>query len=233
MNLVIRSRETKTPLIKPDQLLRKKLERVMTIRKRLQTRTMRGEQYGQIDRRHLHRIKTDERIFSLRYKFPDGFPNTRILLDLSGSMSRGQADEVLEAAGALQTLVNAEVWCYYNEGEVRLIRVDDGKLIHQFKPDGQTPSGLAIVGVAVGLRKGGLVIHLTDGQHNFGQSPCTAHWILKKRGVDLVNLIWGSDIKQYALDGMNMVQLRGLAEFPDALYRILVEQTKLSKIGGK
>lgn len=230
---VIRSRETKTPLIKPDRILSKKLERVMTIRKRLQTRTMRGEQYGRIDKRHLHRIATDERVFSLRYKFPDGFPNTRILLDLSGSMSRGQANEVLEAAGALQTLVNAEVWCYYNDDKVQLIRVDDGKLIHQFKPAGSTPSGLAIVGVAVGLRKGGLVIHLTDGKHNHGQSPWTAHWVLKKKGVDLVNLIWGGDAKHYALDGMNMHRLHGLAEFPDALYRILIEQTKLSKIGGK
>lgn len=227
---VIRSRETNTPLIKPDQLLCKKLERVMTIRKRLQTRTMRGEQYGQIDRRHLHRIKTDERVFSLRYKFPDGFPNTRILLDLSGSMSRGQADEVLEAAGALQTLVNAEVWCYYNDGEVQLIRVDDGKLIRQFSPAGNTPSGLAIVGVAVGLRKGGLVIHLTDGQHNSGQSPWTAHWVLRKRGIDLVNLIWGSNTRQYALDGMNMRQLCGLAEFPNALYDILIEQVKLGRL---
>lgn len=231
---VIRSRETKTPLIKPNLQLRKRLERIMTIRKRLQARTMRGEQYGRIDKRHLHRIGTDERIFSLRYKFPDGFPNTRILIDLSSSMSGREADEVLEAAGALQTLVNAEVWCYNrDEGKINLVRMDEGKLIHTFEPDGDTPSGLAIVGVSLGMRRGGLVIHLTDGQHNVGQTPWTANWILKKNGINLVNLIWGRSTRQYALDGISYQKLDGLADFPEALYRILIEQVKLSKIGGK
>ena len=231
---VLRSRETKTPLIKPDMLLRKRLERIMTIRKRLQTRIMRGEQYGRIDKRHLHRIATDERIFNLRYKFPDGFPNTRILLDLSGSMSGRQADEVLQAAGALQTLVNAEVWSYdHSGGSVNLVRMDEGKLIHHSSLGGGTPSGLGIVGVSLGMKKGGLIIHLTDGEHNVGQTPWSAHWILKKRGIDLVNLLWGRSSRHYSMDGMNYKQLHGLAEFPDALYQILVEQVKLSKMGGK
>jgi hypothetical protein len=229
---IIRSRETKTPLIKPDQLLRKKLERIMTIRKRLQARTMHGEQYGKIDKRHLHRVVTDERIFSLRYKFPDGFPNTRILIDLSGSMSGRQADEVLEAAGALQTLVNAEVWCYNHIGKIiQLVRMDEGRLVHRFEPNGDTPSGLAIVGVSLGMKKGGLVIHLTDGKHNVGQKPWNAHWILAKRGISLVNLIWGVHTSHYNLDGMNYRQLHGLAEFPESLYQILIEQAKLGKVG--
>ena len=234
---IIRSRETRTPLVKPDPILRKQLERILTIRKRLQARTMHGEQYGRIDKRHLHRIGTDKRIFSLRYKFPDGFPNTRILIDLSGSMSGKQADEVLEAAGALQTLVNAEVWCYNHEDKTRLVRMDDGKLIHRFEPSGTTPSGQAIVGVALGMKKDGLVIHLTDGESNYGQAPWSAHWILAKRGINLVNLIWGGSVKQYNLEynlvGMNYRQLKGLAEFPAALYQILVEQVKLAKMGSK
>lgn len=233
---IIRSRETKTPTIKPDAQLRKKLERIMTIRKRLQARTMHGEQYGRIDKRHLHRIRTDQRIFSLRYKFPDGFPNTRILIDLSGSMSGKQADEVLEAAGALQTLVNAEVWCYNNTNQINLVRMDEGKLIHRFEPGGNTPSGIAIVGVSLGMKRDGLIIHLTDGRHNHGQPPWNANWIVKGRGIELVNLIWGSDFgstKQYEFEGMNFRKIDGLAEFPDALYQILVEKARLSKIGGK
>lgn len=231
---IIRSRETKTPLIKPNPELRKRLERVMTIRKRLQARVMHGEQYGRIDKRHLDRIGTDQRIFSLRYKFPDGFPNTKILLDLSGSMSGKQADEVLEAAGALQTLVNAEVWCYNDlNNQIHLVRMDNGKLIHRWNPDGGTPSGLAIIGVSLGMKKDGLIIHLTDGCHNCGQTPWNAHWILKKRGIELVNLIWSGSTHQYDLDGMNWRQLKGLGEFPDALYNILVEKAKLGGIGAK
>jgi hypothetical protein len=231
---IIRSRETKTPLIKPNPTLCKRLERIMIIRKRLQARVMHGEKYGRIDKRHLHRVGTDERIFNLRYKFPDGFPDTRILIDLSGSMSGRQADEVLQAAGAMQTLVNAEVWCYdESDKTVNLVRMDEGKLVHQYHSSGGTPSGLAIVGVSLGMKRGGLVIHLTDGGHNSGQMPWNAHWILKKRGVELVNLIWGGDTKCYDYDGMNWRKLNGLAEFPDALYGILVEQTKLSNIGGR
>lgn len=231
---VIRSRETRTPLVRPDPTLRKQLERILTIRKRLQVRTMHGEKYGKIDKRHLHRFKTDERIFNLKYKFPDGFPNTRILIDLSSSMSGREAEEVLEAAGSLQSLVNAEVWCYYHhQGQVSLIRADEGKLIRKVKPEGSTPSGLAIVGVSIGMKKGGLVIHLTDGEHNMGQEPRSAHWILKKRGIDLVNLIWGRDIKHYDYDGISFKRLNGLADFPEALYQILMEQMNLRKVGGK
>jgi len=231
---ILRSRETKTPLIKPDQQLRKRLERIMTIRKRLQARTMHGEQYGRIDQRHLGRVATDQRIFSLRYKFPDGFPNTRILLDLSGSMEGHEADEVLEAAGALQSLVNAEVWCYKQDGGVKLVRMDNGnRMIHRFEPGGNTPSGLAIVGVALGLKRGGLVVHLTDGEHNCGQQPWNANWKLKENGIELVNIIWGTHTRCYDLEGMNVRKIRGLAEFPDALYEILVEKAKLSSISGK
>ena len=236
LHSVIRSRETRTPKIKPNMYLRKRLERIMTIKKRLQARTMHGEQYGRIDKRHLHRVATDERIFSLRYKFPDGFPKTRILLDLSGSMSGRQSDEVLEAAGSLQTLVDAEVWCYYNQGFTScLVRVDDGKLIHTFESRGNTPSGVALVGVALGMKKGGVIIHLTDGGHNCGQSPWNATWILKKNGIDVVHIIWGGEMasQHYVFDKMKCKRIRGISEFPDALYEILVEQTKLSKMGGK
>jgi hypothetical protein len=147
-------------------------------------------------------------------------------------MSGRQADEVLQAAGALQTLVNAEVWCYDDNATVNLVRVDDGKLIHQYHSGGTTPSGLAIVGVSMGMKRGGLIIHLTDGHHNSGQTPWNANWVLKKRGVELVNLIWGNDAKQYDYDGMNWKKLKGLAEFPNALYNILVEQAKLGNMGG-
>jgi len=234
-NAIIRSRESKSQLIQPNSNLCKKLSRILTIKKRLQSRTMHGEQYGHIDKRHLARVGTDKRIFSLKYKFPDGFPNTRILIDLSGSMSGTQATSVLQAAGALQMLANAEVWGYYqdgNIGNIQLIRLDEGKLVHHFDPIGSTPSGLGIVGVSLGMKKNGLVIHLTDGEHNYGQEPWNAHWVLQKRGIQLVNLIWGRVTKHYDLPGLNFRKLDGLADFPDALYEILVQQAKLGNIGG-
>ena len=239
---IIRSREFKMPKIVPDRILAKQLQRILTIQKRLQSRNMHGEQYGKIDKRHLYRVGTDERVFSLKYKFPSGFPECRILLDLSGSMTTQATEEVLQAAGALSSVVDAQVWGYRESNVVDLVRLDDGKWVHQFHSDGGTPSGLAITGVSMGMRRGGLVIHLTDGGHNVGVPPWNAHWALQKRGVSLINLIWRSragdhhqaEINRcYGFGEMTVRKLNGLQEFPDALYRILVEQMKLNGIGGR
>ena len=152
---------------------------------------------------------------------------------------------MLQAAGALQSLIKTEVWCYYNTGDqVCLIRMDDGRMIHKLSPNGGTPSGLAIIGVALGMKKGGVVIHLTDGEHNHGASPWEAHWILDKKGITLLNLLWGTTtnvvsigfrgfkpVKHYT-PPMNIRNLKGLADFPDALFEILVEQSKV-KMGGR
>ena len=224
---IIRSRGMATPTIKPNRELCKRLERIMTIHKRLQSRTMHGERYGQLDKRHLYRVSTDERVFSLDYKFPLGFPDTRILLDLSASMYGTQAEEVLEAAAALQVLVGAQVWCYNHDNALNnLVRVDDGKLIHKFRPAGDTPSGLAIIGVSLGMRSG-LIIHFTDGECNVGFEPYFAHEILRKRGIGLINLIWNHRRIPSSYANMDCRQLKSLAEFPDALYNILIEQVKL------
>jgi hypothetical protein len=202
----------------------------MAIRKRLQARNMHGEQYGKLDSRHLARVATDQRIFRLRFKFPDGFPSTRILLDLSGSMDAKQREEVLAAAAAMQVLIGAEIWCYaeYMGVQVSLVRVDDGKLVHVPQLGGFTPSGLAITGVSIGMKRNGLIIHLTDGGSNVYQSPILAHNNLVKRGIGLVNVMWPrtecchKDYRQ-----MNTRRIRDISEFPDALYGILMEQAKL------
>lgn len=228
---IIRSRESKTPTVKPDAELSKRLGRILTIRKRLQLRVMRGEQYGKIDKGHLHRIATDQKIFNLKYKFPDGFPNTKVLLDLSGSMTGKQCTEVLEAASALQTVIGAEVWSYRDTNNgIQVVRLDDGKLVHSSVSGGGTPSGTALMAVSLGMKRGGLIIHLTDGAHNTGISPFNVQWKLKERGINAVHLIW-QDPRQYNYDGISWRKLNGLEEFPEALYQILVEQSKLNLNG--
>jgi hypothetical protein len=230
---IVRSREKLAPMVQPDSQLRRKLERIMTIKKHLQMRTMHGEQNGRLDRRHLARIATDQKIFQQKYKFPDGFPKCRILIDLSGSMNGREEKEVLQASGALQTLVGAEVWGYdASGGKISLVRLDDGKLIHGHRAGGGTPSGLAITGISVGMKKDGLIIHLTDGDHNVGDSPMVSYQTLKERGIGLINILWGGRIPPSYLSPLSSVAINGLGEFPDALYEILVEQVKLGKLGG-
>jgi len=225
--VVTRKRETKTVAVRPDQEQCRKLERVLTIRKRLQSRVMRGEEFGRLDMRRLHRSQTDQRMFKLKYRFPDGFPETAILVDMSGSMSGQQAEEVIVAATSLASVVKCKVWSYAeSSSEIKLVKLDDGKVTHGCTPSGNTPSGIALVGVADTLKKGGLIIHLTDGEHNVEFGPAEAMQVLDRKGVSAVHLIWGDKLGPY--EGLQCKVLSGgLSEFPEALYWVLVEQLRL------
>jgi hypothetical protein len=229
--VVTRKHETKSVPVKPDPEQCRSLERVLTIRKRLQGRVMRGESYGKLDMRKLHRSQTDLKMFKLKYRFPDGFPDTAILVDMSGSMSGKQAEEVITAATSLAIVVKCRVWSYAeHSSEIKLVKLDDGKVTHTSAPGGNTPSGIALVGVAETLRPGGLIIHLTDGEHNVEFGPAEATQVLEKKGVNAVHLLWGKREGPYA--GLPCrVLANGLADFPDALYWILVEQLRLEGLG--
>ncbi len=225
--VVTRKRETKTIAIRPDPEQCRKLERVLTIRKRLQARVMRGEEFGKLDMRRLYRSQTDQRMFKLKYRFPDGFPETAILVDMSGSMSGKQAEEVITAATSLASVVKCKVWSYAeSSSEIKLVKLDDGKVTHGCTPSGNTPSGVALVGVADTLKKGGLIIHLTDGEHNVEFGPAEAMDVLNRKGVGAVHLIWGEKLGPY--EGLQCKLLAGgLSEFPEALYWVLIEQLRL------
>jgi hypothetical protein len=229
--VVTRKHETKTIIVKPDPEQCRKLERILTIRKRLQARVMRGENYGKLDMKKLHRSQTDQRMFKLKYRFPDGFPECAILVDMSGSMTGTQAEEVIVAATSLAQVVKCKVWSYAEQGsEIKLVKLDDGKFTHKSSPCGNTPSGIALVGVADTLKPGGLVIHLTDGEHNVEFGPAEAVQVLNHKGINAVHLLWGKNFGPY--EGLPCKVLTGgLAEFPEALYWILVEQLQLAGLG--
>ena len=231
--LITRKKETRTIQIKPDPEMCRKLERILTVRQRLQSRTMRGENYGKLDMRKLHRSQTDQKIFKLKYRFPDGFPDSAILVDMSGSMTGDQAEEVIIAATSLATVVKCQVWAYaQNSSEIAITRLNDGTYTHGARPEGNTPSGVALVSVSETMKKGGLIIHLTDGEHNVDFGPAEASQILKKKGIKAVHLLWSDHTAPYA--GLDYKVLAGgLAEFPEALYRILIEQLKLEGLGKK
>lgn len=225
--LITRKHETKTPVVRPDPEQCRRLERILTIRKRLQARVMRGESYGRLDMRKLHRSQTDEKMFKLRYRFPDGFPDAAILVDMSGSMTGKQAEEVVTAATSLASVVKCKVWSYCeSSSEIRLVKLDDGKTTHACAAGGNTPSGIALVSVADTLKRGGLVIHLTDGEHNVDFGPVEATQVLRRKGINAVHLLWGEKAGPY--EGLPCrILTGGLVEFPEALYWILIEQLKL------
>lgn len=225
--IITKKQETRTIAIRPDAELTHKLERILTIRRRLQARVMRGETYGRLDMRKLHRSQTDQRIFKLKYRFPEGFPETAILVDMSGSMTGEQAEEVIIAATSLASVVKCQVWAYaQTSSEIAITRLNNGTITHGCRPEGNTPSGVALVAVADTLKKGGLIIHLTDGEHNVEFGPAEATQILNKKHINAVHLLWGEHTEPYT--GLQFKILEGgLGEFADALYRILIEQLRL------
>ena len=231
--MITRKKETRTIQIKPDPEMCRKLERILTIRQRLQSRVMRGEVYGKLDMRKLHRSQTDQKIFKLKYRFPDGFPESAILVDMSGSMTGDQAEEVIIAATSLASVVKCQVWAYaQNSSEIAITKLNDGTYTHGARPEGNTPSGVALVSVAETLRKGGLVIHLTDGEHNVEFGPAEATKILNKKHIKAVHLLWSDHTGPYA--GLDYKVLPGgLGDFPEALYRILIEQLRLQGLSKK
>jgi len=230
--LITRKHETRTIPIKPDAELCRRLERILTLRQRLQGRVMRGELYGKLDMRKLHRSQTDQRIFKLKYRFPEGFPESAILVDMSGSMSGEQAEEVIVAAASLASVVKCQIWSYaQNSSEIAITRLDDGVVTHGARPEGNTPSGVALVAVADTLRKGGLIIHLTDGEHNVEFGPAEAMQLITKKGIKAIHLLWGEHTQPYT--GLDYKVLAGLGDFPEALYRILIEQLKLNTLKKK
>jgi hypothetical protein len=229
--VVTRKQETKTIAVRPDPDQVRRLERILIIRKRLQGRVMHGESYGKLDMRKLHRSQTDLKMFKLKYRFPDGFPDCAVLVDMSGSMSGKQAEEVITAATSLSTVVKCKVWAYAeHSSEIKLVKLDEGKLTHTSAPGGNTPSGIAMVGVAQTLKPGGLVIHLTDGEHNVEFGPAEAMQVLSRKGVNCIHLLWGKKEGPYAGLACKTLQ-NGLADFPEALYWILVEQLRLEGLG--
>ena len=231
--LITKKQETRTIPIRPDAELTHKLERILTIRRRLQSRVMRGETYGRLDMRKLHRSQTDQRIFKLKYRFPEGFPETAILVDMSGSMTGEQAEEVIIAATSLASVVRCQVWAYaQTSSEIAITRLNDGTITHGCRPEGNTPSGVALVAVSDTLKKGGLIIHLTDGEHNVEFGPADAMQIISKKHINAVHLLWGEHTEPYT--GLQYKVLEGgLGEFPDALYRILIEQLNLDRLAQK
>lgn len=229
--VVTRKQETKTIPVHPDADQVRRLERILTIRKRLQGRVMHGESYGKLDMRKLHRSQTDLKMFKLKYRFPDGFPDCAILVDMSGSMSGKQAEEVITAATSLALVVKCKVWAYAeHSSEIKLVKLDEGKVTHGSAPGGNTPSGIALVGVAQTLKPGGLIIHLTDGEHNVEYGPAEATQVLSRKAINAVHLLWGKQEGPYAGLACKLLT-NGLTDFPEALYWILVEQLRLEGLG--
>jgi len=166
-------------------------------------------------------------MFKQSWKYPTGFPESAIVIDISGSMDHKQRQDVFEAACAMTSLVGSKVYGYKEcDKVISVIRLDEpqAKSVHYCGDDGNTPSGTALLTTAMELKRGGMIIHLTDGHHNHGPSPIQVQPKIMDRGINCVHLIW-EDTRQYS--GMTVRKINGLSEFPKALESVLREELKI------
>ncbi|MCP4755932.1 MAG: VWA domain-containing protein, partial [Proteobacteria bacterium] len=137
----------------------------------------RGLASGRIDNRRLHRSATTGRCFRQIDHLPDLDWSVTLLMDASGSM-KGNKWRMVEntVANLLKALMGyrnrLQAYAYFEADGICMISqlIKDNQLF-SVPPNGQTASGQALIAAAYlmsKVRKRNIMIHVTDGQSNFG-----------------------------------------------------------------
>ena len=170
---------------------------------------------GKLDPKRLHKTATTGRVFRQKeYHRENIVWNIILLIDASGSV--GWFWEQIEgiysamAASLRGDNIKLEILAYREAAETCQIRtLFYNNALFTLEPEGDTPSGEAIVAAALRLPPGGqnLVIHITDGLKNVGLTIERALDYCTERGVDVVTLGVGQTGRAFNLygDGFEMV----------------------------
>ncbi len=193
----------------------------------------RGLTSGKVDRKRLYRAPITGACFLDKQKLPDVSWSISLLIDASGSMSRGQSWRLVESAVA--TLHKAfrgsnnrlQVWAYFeSHGICMITNLIKGNELMSIAPGGQTPSGQAIIAAAYLLprdRKRKLMIHVTDGASNCGCDVEYGIDYCRQQGIKLVTLGCGLEDQQVMLEqyGRTVQFLDHFGQLPSAVERLL------------
>lgn len=137
----------------------------------------RGLSSGRIDPGRLYRAPVNGRCFREDLRVPDPDWCIGLLIDASGSM-RGSKWKMVESIVAMLYKAASgdknrlHAWAYFESGGISMISklLKDGVLL-SVPPSGQTASGQAMIAAAMMMpknRKRRVLIHITDGDSNFG-----------------------------------------------------------------
>ncbi len=157
----------------------------------------RGLESGRIDRRRLHRAEVDGRCFKAVDRIPNLDWSVGLLVDASGSM-RGSKWQMVEntiasihkSLSGYQNRLSA--WAYFEVSGICMIsRLIAKKRLFSVPPSGQTASGQAIIAAASMMPdnvKRSLLIHITDGESNFGCDVSYGLGYCRQRKIQLITL---------------------------------------------
>lgn len=165
----------------------------------------RGLQSGRIDRRRLYRAGVDGRCFKTVDRIPNPDWSVGLLVDASGSM-RGNKWRMVE--NTIATIHKAlsgyrnrlSAWAYFEVTGICMIsRLISGNRLYSVPPAGQTASGQAIIAAAGMMpekNKKKIIIHVTDGESNFGCDVSCGIAFCREKNIHLVTLGCGYKNRQ-------------------------------------
>lgn len=192
----------------------------------------RGLTFGRVDRRRLYRAPVTGRCFEAIDFIPDLDWNVMLLMDASGSMIGSKWRMVENAVAnlhkALQGYRNRlQAYAYFeSDGICMFSSLIKGRNLLSIPPNGQTASGQALIAAAYFMPKGrkqNMLIHVTDGESNFGVDVEAGIDYCQKQNIHLVTLGCGTKDRaameqQY---GRTIQFLNHFGQLPQAIERLL------------
>jgi len=161
----------------------------------------RGLVSGKVDPRRLHRAPVTGRCFRQNDRLPNLDWHVTLLLDASGSM-RGTRWRLVEHTvanlhRALQGYRNRlDAFAYFEmDGVCMISRLTGDTGLFSVPPHGQTASGQAIIAAAHFTPRGRarrILLHVTDGQCNFGCHVSHGIRVCAEQGITLLTLGCGT-----------------------------------------
>jgi hypothetical protein len=192
----------------------------------------RGLVSGKVDSRRLYRAPVSGRCFLQVDKLADPNWNVTLLMDASGSM-RGPKWRMVEhtVANLHRALAGSqshlEAYAYFEvDGVCMISQLLKDKQLLSVPPSGQTASGQAIIAAAYFMprgRKRNLLIHVTDGESNFGCAVQHGIEYCRRQHIHLITLGCGHKDREAMLRqyGKSLQFLDHFGQLPRAIERLL------------
>ena len=215
-----------------DQVMASRIGAVFRAYSAREVLVSRGLTAGKIDARRLHRAPVTGRCFKHLDSRPAMDWNVTLLIDASGSMRGAKWRLVENTVSTLHKALSGyrnslSAYAYFEADGICMISslIKDGRVL-SVPPCGLTASGQAIIAAALFMPKAlrrRLLIHVTDGESNYGVDVSVGIGFCRARGIDLVTLGCGCrDLKvMEAQYGSTIEFIGGFRALPRAIERLL------------
>jgi hypothetical protein len=194
--------------------------------------TSRGLTAGRIDTRRLYRAASTGRCFKATESRPAMDWNVTLLADASGSMNGIKWRMVENTVAAIhKALVGYRnhflAYGYFEmDGVLMVSNLIKGERLLSLPPNGQTASGQAIIAAALSMprdKRRKLLIHVTDGESNFGLPVQAGIDFCHREHITLITLGCGCKDKSVMEEqyGNTIQFIQSYRQLPRAVERLL------------